>query len=114
MKFWTPLETPREFCLAIESAVARKDSPARVSAEVMTMPTHVIVTVSKMGTTAIEIVFNTLAGEPGMWGEVIQMDVAKFHRPFIEQVMSWVEREVIVECGGRILDDFKTVKKSSF
>ena len=108
------METPKEFCLAIEAAVSRKDPPARVGAEVMSIPSHVIVTVSKMGTTAIEIVFKTLESEPGMYGEVIQMDVARFHRPFIEQVMSWVELEVIAECGGRILDDFKTVEKSSF
>lgn len=107
MKFWTPLETPREFCLSIEAAVGRKDPPARVAAEVMSIPTHVIVTVSKMGTTAIEIVFKTLAGEPGMWGEVVQMDVARFHRPFINQVMSWVEREVIAECGGRLISETK-------
>jgi hypothetical protein len=105
MKFWIPAETPKEFCRAVEAAVAASDPPARVSVEEMRMPGHVLVTVSKLGTTTMEIELRSVEGEIGMYGEVVEMYVASFHKPFIDMVMAWVEKDVIEKNGGRLLKE---------
>jgi hypothetical protein len=98
MIFSIPLKTPEEIVAYVKTAVEKNSPPVDVSVALENETKKIIVTLSKLGTSTIEI--KTSEQEGGLYCEAEVVKLSTFHKPFLSTVETWIIDNVILASGG--------------
>jgi hypothetical protein len=100
LNFFMPLKNAKALLEKIKDAVKREKPPAHIEAEESTIPGHIIIVISKLGKSLIEIETRPVNG--GINCGIASEKIAALHSPYISSVRTWIIENIITANGGNL------------